>query len=414
MPKIIGYIKSDPNNLDEPDLMDIVRINNGTAKVIPTSKATPKGNAKAHKKLPECHPCDVQIFDFYDGRITRPKVMIPVAGTSAYPLYDVPQGHIVKLYKPWEAVTQLRDKIIQKGREKGLQYTVTLKRNPHRQSEFLSAEYVCGKRRILITNTNPVDSAWSSKRFSCAQILTKTIVKKAVIKEDIIKWFARQHQLWQRIAYTGKYHTTNTIYGVPSILGNYQRKDNKYDYFDIHTKPLSDNGKFAGTHLITKTSVQSKMTWINPNTAISNWAFKTKKTLESKGYKGEIKYTTDPSGKIIVKGTFIKETVEHGNQCQYVLTYTQFQDKYKDSITEDWKPIRKTNVILANGTRGHAPQQVRSIAQDDNYTPDFNPIKSSEKRRVNREERKLKQLEGKVAAIKKVEQWLENERKNLT
>mgnify|MGYP007057718514 CR=1 FL=1 len=109
-----------------------------------------------------------------------------------------------------------------------------------------------------------------------------------------------------------------------------------------------------------------------------------------------------------------KETVENGNQCQYVITYTQFQDKYKDSITEDWKPVKRTNVILANGTKGHAPLQVRSITQDDTYTPDFNPIKSSEKRKVNREERKLKQLESKVNTIKKVEQWLENERKNLT
>ena len=307
---------------------------------------------RQHIDLKECRPCVCLKQDTFAG-------VLSTAGVNNVRMsVQTPLAYFRKLHK------ELNEGIAKSGR-KG-KYAATIKVNPQDQRSFLSAEFRYGRRVLTYTNVAslPNQRTKQEKTFVIKET-SITAIRFIEANQDAKAWAESHGAQWNKQGYKGRFNVIDNGNGV-LINGNFRH--NKED------KTITVTSRYDNKKLIVKLvqiwtyaeNIQSKdkpQYWIK-----NTHAELTGSDAAKGGFTGSIKTYVDANGQLVITGKYTKSVrVDNGNNNYEVIFYNKEDikpDMTKPSRTDtsDWRPT-----VL----RGKSYTQVRSIAQDDEYTPQY-------------------------------------------
>lgn len=292
-------------------------------------------------KTNECRPCVVLKQYTYDGVVR--------------------EQHQIQLVKPLEQVknecTQLNKKLREQDK-KGI-YTCNIKVNPKDNKSFLSAEIRYGKRVIIFTNIATSDSGLTKikKITYFKNTYTKAISSTPISKGKLKSWIKKHVATWLARGYKG--YAKEKITAEGSLYHGYFEDKNNNKSFILDSQYLDkktiaiiiEQKGYTTTEISVKSRLKDLEIDIN-NEMIAN------------GYQGQINVRSGLNEAPIVSGMYTKH-VETAT-CKYDYTIQIHNEAQKDpkiifNEGQDFRPTKKLNKSVV---------QVRSIAQDDNYTPE--------------------------------------------
>lgn len=303
-------------------------------------ETTKKEEKEARAK--ECRPCVVLKQYTYDG-IVR-------------------EQHQIQLTKPIEQIRQecaQLNKRLREQNKKGV-YTCGIKVNPQDNKSFASAEIRFGKRAIIYTNVATSNSGITKIKsityFKSTYIkaLSSTPIPKSQlkkwIKDHVSKWLAKGYKGYAKEKVTAE---GNLYYGYFEDKNNNKSFILDSQYIDKNTVTIIIEQKgYTTTEVTTKSRLKDLETDIN-NEMIAN------------GYQGQIKVRSGLNGAPIVSGMYKKHVETTTCKYDYTVQIHNEAEKNPKIIFNEGQDFRPTKKL------GNSVVQVRSIAQDDQYTPEF-------------------------------------------
>ena len=298
--------------------------------------------AEIEKRKKECRPCVVLKQYTYDG-IVR-------------------EQHQIQLTKPIEQIRQecmQLNKRLREQNKKGV-YTCAIKVNPQDNKSFASAEIRFGKRAIIYTNVATSNSGITKiKNITYFKsTYTKALSSTPIPKSQLKKWIKDHVAKWLAKGYKGYAKEKVTAEGS-LYYGYFEDKNNNKSfildsqYIDKKTVTIIIEQKgYTTTEVTTKSRLKDLETDIN-NEMIAN------------GYQGQIKVRSGLNGAPIVSGLYKKYVETATCKYDYTIQIHNEAEKNPKIIFNEGQDFRPTKKI------GKTVVQVRSIAQDDTYTPEF-------------------------------------------
>lgn len=303
-------------------------------------------NNKSHITLKECRPCVVLMQDTFDG------VLSDRMPNNCRMQISTPLAYFRALQK------QLDDKLHQRG-VKG-SYMTDIKVNPKDNRSFLSATFRYGRRLLTYTNVASIAKERTNEKTTfCVRhtIIVATRTQKVTGNAD--KYVSELEETFLKEGYKG---------GILS----YKRADGKFYRGDFDHK--EDDKKISVTsHRKSKRTII--FTLVRTTNVIENvytkdkpqiWVRNMDRLMKEHKFVGEIRTHVNSNDKLIIDGKYTKTSkVDNGTNAYTVMFYNQMEKRSTSVPVEDpdsWRPTKKV---------GNTYAQVRSIAQDDSYTAEF-------------------------------------------
>ena len=322
---------------------------------------------KQHNKLNECKPCVVLMVDTFAGALSDRH-----PNNCRYSI-EKPLEYFEREFQ--ELNSKLRSRLIRElyakakreGKEvnpidleraKSTSYTKTIKVNPKDHRSFLSAEFRYGRRVVTYTNVSSIAHNRTQEKTSyCAKDTNITATRYFKVSRSMKKWAEEHAAAWKKAGYRGKFHENITAKGTFVGEFNHSKED----------KHISVTSRFTSKTTITITLVQTYTVTENlySKEKPQNFVKTIHEDMIKNKFQGEVRTHVNSFGKLIIDGQYTKTTkVDHGTNAYEILFYNQTTRAKSIPVegSEDWKPTKKV---------GNTFIQVRSIAQDDQYTPEF-------------------------------------------
>lgn len=300
---------------------------------------------KSHITI-ECRPCVVLMQDTFAGVLSDRQ----------------PNNCKLSIKKPIEYFYALQKELnnnLHKKNPKG-SYTLNLKVNPKDHRSFISAELRYGRRALHYTNVSSIAHQKTNEVTTfCIKETTITATREFKVAKNAAKKWVEDHQAtWKKVGYKGSFHDVPSINGT-RYVGNFNhKKDNK---------KLQITSRYTSKTRIVFTLVQTYTISENifSKTKPQLWIRDIDKDMVKNKFEGQIRSFVNSYNKLIIDGSYTKTIkVDGGTNAYKVLFYNQ-TERAKSAPVEDpetWRPVKKA---------GKSYIQVRSIAQDDTYTPEF-------------------------------------------
>lgn len=301
---------------------------------------------REHISLPECRPCVVLKQDTYAG-------VISTAGVNNVQMsIKNPIAFFQALQK------ELNDKLHQRYPKSN--YTVSIQVNPKDHRSFLSATFKYGRRLLTYTNVSSIPNNRTKENNTfCIKQTYITATRTYKIAGNGKKWVEQCEAKWKKAGYRGGFIPRETAKGT-IYTGNFDHSQE-----DKHVKVTSLR---PNTRYITFTLVQTVNVFenINSDTKPQYWVRDIDREMKTNKFQGEINTHVNSFNKLIIDGRYTKTIkVDKNGTNAYIVTFTNQKERFKSTPIEDpntWRPTKKIGKTYA---------QVRSIAQDDTYTPEF-------------------------------------------
>lgn len=301
--------------------------------------------SRPHMNLGECRPCVVLKQDTFAGVLTT-------AGVNNVQLQvSAPIAYFKALQK------ELDDKLHQRG-IKG-SYIVNIKVNPKDHKSFVSASFKYGRRLLTFTNVSSLARVRTKETTSyCVEETTVTATRIIRPAGSPQQWVTEHEAAWKKSGYKGKF----TIWDGPNGTiwnGNFEhtKEDKKVK---VTTKRKSKRSLYFVIEQTVKTykNIRSKD---NPKI----WAKEIDRQMKKDKFDGSIETYINSWNKTVINGRYTKTVKDKNTVYNYLVQYSNQTEKVSSAPIvdiESWRPTKKV---------GKHVLQVRSIAQDDTYTPEF-------------------------------------------
>ncbi len=300
-----------------------------------------------HIQLKECRKCVVLMQDTFNG------VLSDRQPNNCRMQISTPLAYFRALEK------QLNNNLHKRG-VKG-SYIANIKVNPKDNRSFLSASFKYGRRLLTYTNVASIAKQRTNETttFIIQQTTKKaTLIYKVTSNPTPDKWVADHETSWKKQGYKGGFLT-------------YERADGKiYTGHFEHTeedKKIQVTSKRTSKRTVVFTLVQTVTTDENIYTQDKPqlWVRDTDRKMKEAKFSGQIRTHVNSYDKLIIDGIYTKTAKIKNGVCEYTVRFFNQMEKISSTPIEDpetWRPTRHLGKQLV---------QVRSIAQDDNYTPEF-------------------------------------------
>ena len=293
----------------------------------------------------ECRECVVLMQDTFAGVLSDRQ----------------PNNCKLSIKKPIEYFYALQKELnynLHKKNPKG-SYTLSIKVNPKDHRSFLSAELRYGRRVLTYTNVASMPHARTNEKNTvCKKETTIIATRKFKVSRTMKAWAEAHEQSWFLKGYKGKF--TEVITAKGTYIGKFvNEKENK---------KIDVTSRFTSKTTITITLIQTYTIIENINSELKPqvWLMEIKKEMAENKFKGDIRTYVNSYGRTIIEGAYTKTAkVDNGGTNEYTILYYNQTERPKRIPFEDpetWRPTKKL---------GKSVVQVRSIAQDDQYTPEF-------------------------------------------
>ena len=317
-----------------------------------------------HLKLNECRPCVVLMQDTFDGVLSDRQPNNCKLG------FEQPIAQLDKIYNDLNTVLQNRlvSEIKKKAAREKKQasphaieraqrttYSRIIKVNPKDFRSFISAEFRYGRRVLTYTNVaSNANPRTNEKTTFCVKETTITATRYHKVTRSMKSWCEQHQETWEKAGYTGKFTESPVSKGIYS--GTFTNIE--------QNKTVYVSAKRTSKITITITLVQ-KYTMIE-NLYIEKkpqaWVKDIEKEMLDNKFTGELRTHVNSYGKLIINGFYNKTSkVDKNGINEYEIIFYNQADRIKGQYL-DFKPTKKV---------GYSYAQVRSIAQDDEYTPEF-------------------------------------------
>lgn len=296
--------------------------------------------------LKECRPCVVLMQDTFAGVLDTDKHPNNCRMKIETPL---------KYFKALEKA--LNDKLHQRGVKSA--YTTIIKVNPKDNRSFQSASFRYGRRLLTYTNVSSIANERTKEKTTfCIRQTTKTATLTFKVAGKGDKWTQQHEAAWKKQGYKGGFFSYDRPYG-PIFTGNFI--DTKGD------KKIRVTSQRKSSRVIVFTIVQTVT--FDENIYDKNkpqiWIRDTDRQMREDKFKGKIHTHVNSFDKLIIDGTYTKTEKINNGKIDYTIRFFNQLEKLSSQPIEDtdsWRPVKHLGKNLV---------QVRSIAQDDNYTPEF-------------------------------------------
>lgn len=330
-----------------------------------------------HIHLPECKSCWALREDFYDG------ILADRANN--------PQR--VYLACPLEYMRKIEDELQKKQQIKGAKpYKVSIKINTKDNRVFESAEFRYGKRLLRYTTESKSTLPrvrTKEQSVYCVKEVNTTRRIKTTTDLSARKYAQQMVPLWEKAGYKGKCRFFN-IDGKQLLSAHYEMKDiatdkNKKDKttkesiseFNL-TSQATQDGKIqiqVTQNMTTTERISEKMT-------PKDWAATMHQQALKEGLSGHLETNINSYGKLVISGKYTRtKYTNQGSTHTEVIFYNSensIPDKPKliPVDTESFRPTKPS---------GKGMIEVRSIAQDDEYTPLQRRSRTAENSKIQHE-----------------------------
>ena len=298
-------------------------------------------NKKNISQLPECFPCWAKYMDTFIGTLK--------------------ESREVYLAKPMEYLNKTIAELNAKHKaENKPAYLVHIERDPkdNRVFRFCSIRY--GRREITYTNTAKLETRLGERKLTCIKLSTQTAIQQFTTDMTAEQYAATKQQEWHKAGYKGTF-TVNGSGTNKSCYGNFtMEKDHK----ELTITCIPTSGKLHVKRILTRETQETIHADIRPET----WRQKIHREMLKDGFKGSLDTRKNAYGKVIVVGKYTKSAkIDNGSMiCEVEFYNSNIRPdglkREKGYIDENFRPQKKSGKSLI---------QVRSIAQDDNYTPEW-------------------------------------------
>ena len=290
----------------------------------------------------ECNACVVIKRDTYDGIIR--------------------EEHQVRLEKPIQQLRYECDLLNKRLREQGKKglYVCEIKVNPKNNRSFQSAQIRFGRRAIIYINVAVND--FSGEKIKNITYFKHTYIKAVsstpIPKENLTSWIKEHVAKWLSKGYKGYAKEKITAQGS-LYKGYFENKDqNKSFILDSQYMDKKTIAIIIEQKGLTVTEISVKKRLKDLEIDINN-------EMIANGYTGQIKTRTALNGAPIISVTYKKHVETATCKYDYKMQFHNEAEKDPKAIFENTEEYRPTKKL------GKSVVQVRSIAQDDNYTPEF-------------------------------------------
>ena len=322
---------------------------------------------KPNTPLPECFPCTVRMIDTFAGTLSA------YSGNNRDIYLEKPMDYFQKLEKDMQA----------KHKEKGLKpYIVRYERDTKDHRVFRKATFRYGRRELTFTNTAKLEQRLGERKLSCIKSTSQTAIQQFKINTSADQYTADRQQKWTKAGYKGSFTVINNN-GSKSFNGTFKhQKEDK----ELHIVGVPVKGQLQVKIILTREIKETLYIEDRPET----WRMKIHRQMQKDGFKGSLDTRKNAFGKVIVIGKYEKsEKIDNGNMICTVEFYNSNvmpdgNKRTNDTSAESYRPTKKS---------GNSLIQVRSIAQDDTYTPEFRGRRRTEHTDIQREyERYLRDM----------------------
>lgn len=252
-------------------------------------------------------------------------------------------------------------------KERGVKgtYTASIKVHPKDHRTFLSAEFRYGRRCLNFTNIAAMAHRTTKQdKTFCIKESTVTAIRYYRPAENARAWGTSHLKEWEKAGYKGHFTFVDTTSG-PVLNGQF-----------THTKEdkkISVSSRFDKKQLVIKLiQIVTFIENIRENIKPEDWVRQTHHQLTDKedkqkgGYTGFINTAVNSYDQLIIKGKYTKTVVlpNGSNSCEIIFYNSKAKPdspKAERFDTENFRPTKKI---------GKSVISVRSIAQDDTYTPE--------------------------------------------
>ena len=339
-------------------------------------KPSPAKEKVEHLHLPECKSCWALREDFYDG----------ILADRAHN----PQR--VYLARPLEYVRKIEDELQKKQQIKGAKpYKVSIKVNTKDNRVFESAEFHYGKRLLrYTTESKSVLPRVRTKEQSvyCVKEINTTRQIKTITDLSARKYAQQMVPQWEKQGYKGKCRFFN-IDGKQLLSAHFEKKDIPAD----KDKKKKTNESFSEFNLTSQATQEGKLQIrviqnitvterISEKMNPKDWAAAMHQQALEEGLSGHLETNINSYGKLVISGKYTRtKYTPQGSIYTEVIFYNSeksIPDKPKliPVDTESFRPTKPS---------GKGTIQVRSIAQDDEYTPTQRRSRTAENGKIQRE-----------------------------
>ena len=332
-----------------------------------------------HLKLNECRPCVVLMQDTFDGVLSDRQPNNCNLG------FEQPIAQLDKIYKDLNTVLQNRlvSEIKKKAARENKQpsphaieraqrttYSRIIKVNPKDHRSFVSAEFSYGRRKLTYTNiASNANPRTNEKTTFCVKETTITATRHYKVARSMKEWCDKHQAQWIKAGYTGHFSENPVQKGIYSgtftnVILKFSSKKSGSKTKISENKTVFVTGKRTSKTMITITLVQN-ITLVEDlfiETKPQAWIKEIEKEMAANNLSGEIRTFVNSFGKLVINGTYAKtEKVDKTSTNEYEIVFYNQAKKVKGDYS-DYKPTKTLN---------GKPVEVRSIAQDDEYTPEF-------------------------------------------
>ena len=302
-------------------------------------------NNVKHIALTECRQCIVLMQDTFAGVLSDRQ----------------PNNCRLRITKPIAYFQglgkELNDNLAKRG-VKGT-YTVSIKVSPKDHRTFLSAEFRYGRRVLKYTNVSAIAHQRTKETTTfCIKESTVTATRTIRPAGSAAKWVQEHTEAWTKAGYKGRFSERETNKGL-IYIGNFKHKkeDKKIKITSRYT------GKKSVVFTLEQTYTVTENIYTNDNP--QDFVRDTRKAMKADKFQGDIRTFVNSQDRLVIDGRYTKTVkVDNGTNAYVVLFYNQ-TERVKSVPVEGWESWKPTKKI------GKSFAQVRSIAQDDTYTPEF-------------------------------------------
>ena len=298
-----------------------------------------------HITLSECRDCIVLMQDTFAGVLSDRK----------------PNNCRLKITKPIAYFQSLQKDLNDSLAKRGVKgnYTVSIKVSPKDHRTFLSAKFRYGRRVLTYTNVSGIAHTRTNETTTyCAKQSTVTATRTIKPAGSAAKWVNEHTQAWIKAGYTGKFYERETAKGL-IYVGNFDHK--KEDKHVKITSQYNSKKQLIFTLVQTYTVTENIYAEGNPK----DFVHETRKAMKAEKFDGFINTYINNQNRLVIDGQFTKTIkVDNGTNAYVVLYYNQ-TERVKAAPVEGWENWKPTKQV------GRSFAQVRSIVQDDEYTPQY-------------------------------------------
>lgn len=314
-----------------------------------------------HIRLNECRPCVVLMRDTFAG------VLSDVQPNNCNITVQTP-------IKYFQELTKTLNEKLHKRNPNG-NYAVSIKVSPKDHRTFLSAVFKYGRRELSYTNVSSLPRVNTKQESTfCIKETTITATRIFNVRGKGDKWVNDHTATWNKAGYKGKFHTYESSNGtIYTGYFEHQKDDKK-----LKVTSKRNNARYI-TFTLVQTVVTNENIRANENPKL--WVRDIDSAMKKDKFEGYINTHINSYDKLIISGSYNKTIkVDKGGTNAYVVRFYNQTERVKSTPAADpesWRPTRKLGKHIV---------QVRSIAQDDHYTPEFTG------KRINRDRMEIDRL----------------------